>query len=217
MIDLDIKSFFDNIDHELLMLAVKKHTDCKWLQLYIKRWLKAPVQLPDGRLIERNKGRPQGGVISPLLANLFLHYAVDKWMEKEFPTVLFERYADDMICHCVSEKQAKFVLRAIRQRMVKCKLELHPDKTRVVYCKDDSRRGSYFHEKFDFPGFTFKPPPSLTKNGSKFVGFNPAVSNKAMKAMRKTIRSWNLKSHTNKAIEDPANMYNPIIRGWINY
>jgi len=141
VIDLDIKGFFDNINHELLMLAVKKHTDCKWVRLYIQRWLKAPVQLPDGHLIERDKGTPQGGVISPLLANLFLHYVFDKWMEKEFPSILFERYADDIICHCVSEDQAKFVLGAIRKRMAECKLELHPEKTRIVYCKEDRRRG----------------------------------------------------------------------------
>ena len=216
-IDLDIQGFFDNIDHDLLMLAVKKHTDCKWIQLYILRWLRAPVQLPDGCLIERGRGTPQGGVISPLLANLFLHYVFDKWMEREFPSVPFERYADDIICHCVSEDQAKFVLGAIRKRMAECELELHPDKTRIVYCRDDRRRGRYFHEKFDFLGYTFRPRPSFTKNGKQFVGFNPAVSNKAMKAMRKTIRSWNLKRRTNETIEDFAKMYNPIIRGWINY
>jgi len=149
-------------------------------------------------------------VISPLLANLFLHYVFDKWMEGKFPSVLFERYADDIICHCVSEDQAKFVLGAIHKRMTECKLELHPDKTRIVYCKDDRRKGRYVHEKFDFLGFTFRPRPSLTKSGEQFVGFNPAVSNKAMKAMRETIRSWNLTRRTNETIEDFAKMYNPI-------
>lgn len=217
VIDLDIKGFFDNIDHDLLMQAVKKHTDCKWVLLYIQRWLKVPVQLPDGSLVERDKGTPQGGVISPLLANLFLHYVFDKWMERKFPSIPFERYADDIICHCVSEQQAKFVLEAIRRRMVKCKLELHPEKTRIVYCKNDWRKGNYAHEKFDFLGFTFRPRPSIDKNGKRFVGFNPAVSNKAQKAMRQTIRSWNLNRRTTETIEDFARMYNPIIRGWINY
>ena len=218
VIDLDIKGFFDNIDHDLLMLAVKKHIGCKWVLLYIQRWLKAPVQLQDGSsLTERNRGTPQGGVISPLLANLFLHYVFDKWMERKFPTIPFERYADDIICHCVSEEQAKFVLGAIRNRMAECKLELHPEKTRVVYCKDDLRKGNYPHEKFDFLGFTFRPRLSMTKNGKPFVGFNPAVSSKAQKAMRQMIRGWNLNRRTNETIEDFALKYNPIIRGWINY
>jgi len=217
VIDLDIKGFFDNIDHDLLMQAVKKHTDCKWILLYIQRWLKVPVQLPDGSLVERDKGTPQGGVISPLLANLFLHYVFDKWMERKFPSIPFERYADDIICHCVSEQQAKFVLGAIRKRMAECKLELHPEKTRIVYCKNDWQKGNYPHEKFDFLGFTFRPRPSIDKNGKRFVGFNPAVSNKAQKAMRQTIRSWNLNRRTTETIEDFARMYNPIIRGWINY
>ena len=138
-------------------------------------------------------------------------------MEREFPMIPFERYADDIICHCVSEQQAMFVLGAIRKRMVECKLELHPEKTRIVYCKDDRRKGNYTHEKFDFLGFTFRPRPSMDKNGKRFVGFNPAVSNKALKAMRQTIRSWNLNRRTNETIEDFARMYNPIIRGWINY
>ena len=217
VIDLDIKGFFDNIDHDLLMLAVKRHTDCKWMLLYIQRWLEVSVQLPDGSLVERDKGTPQGGVISPLLANLFLHYVFDKWMERKFPSIPFERYADDIICHCVSEQQAKFVLEAIRKRMAECKLELHPEKTRIVYCKNDWRKGNYAHEKFDFLGFTFRPRPSIDKNGKRFVGFNPAVSNKAQKAMRQTIRSWNLNRRTTETIEDFARMYNPVIRGWINY
>lgn len=217
VIDLDVKGFFDNIDHDLLLLAVKRHTDCKWVLLYIQRWLKVPVQLPDGGLVGRDKGTPQGGVISPLLANLFLHYVFDKWMERKFPLIPFERYADDIICHCVREQQAQFVLAAISKRMVECKLEVHPEKTRIVYCKDDRRKGNYAHEKFDFLGFEFRPRPSMDKHGKRFVGFNPAVSNKAQKAMRQQIRSWNLNRRTNETIEDFARMYNPIIRGWINY
>jgi retron-type reverse transcriptase len=93
-LDLDIKGFFDSIDHDLLMRAVRKHTDCKWVRLYIERWLKAPVQLEDGSLIHREKGTQQGGVISPLLANLFLHYTFDKWMQRHYPQIPFERYAD---------------------------------------------------------------------------------------------------------------------------
>lgn len=217
VIDLDIKGFFENINHELLMRAVRKHTGCRWILLYVQRWLKTSVQLPDGSLVERDKGTPQGGVISPLLANLFLHYAFDKWMGREFPSVPFERYADDVICHCVSEKQAKFVLGAIHRRMAECRLELHPGKTRVVYCKDNRRKGSYPHEEFDFLGFTFRPRTSMNRKGERFVGFSPAVSNIALKAIRNTVRSWNLNQRTNETLEDFAWMYNPLIRGWINY
>jgi group II intron reverse transcriptase/maturase len=217
VIDLDIKGFFDEIDHELLLRMVRQHTDCKWVLLYIERWLKAPVQLPDGSLIGRDKGTPQGSVISPLLSNLFLHYVFDKWMQREFPSIPFERYADDVICHCISEKQAKYLLGAIRRRMTKFKLELHPDKTRIVYCKDDRRKSCYPNEKFDFLGFTFRPRMSMNKKGERFVGFNPAVSNKAVKAIRQTICSWNLTRRTRESLEDFARMYNPIIRGWINY
>jgi RNA-directed DNA polymerase len=217
VIDLDIKSFFDQIDHELLLAMVRRHTDCKWALLYIERWLRAPAQMPDGSLVGRDKGTPQGSVISPLLANLFLHYVFDKWMQTEFPTVPFERYADDVICHCVSEKQAKFILGEIRKRVAGFKLELHPDKTRIVYCKDDRRKGRYPNEKFDFLGFTFRPRRSMNKKGERFVGFNPAVSNKAVKAIRETVRSWNLTRRTRETLEDFARMYNPVIRGWINY
>ncbi len=196
---------------------VRRHTDCKWVLLYVERWLKAPAQMPDGTLIERDKGTSQGSVISPLLANLFLHHVFDKWMQTEFPTVAFERYADDVICHCVSEKQAKFILGAIRRRMAEFKLQLHPEKTQIVYCKDERRQGSYPKEKFDFLGYTFRPRLSMNKWGKRFVGFNPAVSNKALKAIRQTIRSWNLTRRTRETLEDFARMYNPIIRGWINY
>ena len=217
VLDLDIRSFFDTIDHELLMRAVRKHTDCKWVLLYIERWLKASVQLPDGTLEDLRKGTPQGGVISPLLANLFLHYALDKWMERHFPELPFERYADDVICHCVSEKQAKYLLDTIRRRLAECRLELNTQKTRIVYCKDSYRKDSYVNESFDFLGFTFRPRLSKSSNGKYFVNFSPAVSNKATKAIRQEIRSWNLHRRTDKSLEDFARMFNPIIRGWINY
>jgi len=142
-LDLDIKSFFDTIDHELLMRAVRKHTDCKWVLLYIERWLKAPVQLVDGALADRKMGTPQGGVISPLLSNLFLHYAFDKWMGRQFPEIPFERYADDVICHCRSERQAKDLLDAIKSRLAECRLKLNLHKTRIIYCKDSYRKGRY--------------------------------------------------------------------------
>jgi len=190
--DLDIKGFFDSIDHELMMRAVRKHTEEKWVLLYIERWLTAPVMVEDGRCEERGKGTPQGGVISPLLANLFLHYAFDMWMKGNQPDIPFERYADDVICHCKSEAQAKWLLSLVEKRLAFCRLELNREKTNIVYCMDDNRRGDYPICKFDFLGFTFRPRRAKNKQGKYFVSFLPAVSNKAAKAMRQYIRRWRL-------------------------
>lgn len=217
VLDLDIKGFFDNLHHKLVMRAVRKHTDCKWIVLSIERWLKAPVQRKDGMLVSRNKGTPQGGVISPLLANLFLHYAFDQWMRRNYPYIPFERYADDMIAHCKSEKQAQWLKAVIEKRLSQCKLGLHPEKTKIVYCKDDDRGGSYPNEKFDFLGFTFRPRRSKNRWGKYFINFSPATSNKAAKEMRRQMRRWRLQLRSDKCLEDLSRMFNPIIRGWINY
>ena len=217
VIDLDIKGFFDNLDQELLMRAVRKHTDNKWLLLYIKRWLKAPVQIADGTLVSRQKGFPQGAVISPLLANLFLHYAFDEWMRRNFKHIPFERYADDIVVHCISVEQAGMVKGIIEKRLQQCRLGLHPEKTKIVYCKDSGRQGSYPNEKFDFLGYGFRPRLSNSRYGGYFVSFLPAISDEAVKSMRRTIRSWRIHRMTDKSIEDLANIFNPVIRGWINY
>jgi RNA-directed DNA polymerase len=217
LIDLDIKGFFDNLEHSLIMRAVKKHTNSEWMLLYIERWLKAPVQLEDGTLVERDRGTPQGSVISPLLANLFMHHAFDKWMQENHPYAPFERYADDVVAHCKSEQQAKYVLTAIAKRLAQCKLELHPEKTRIVYCKDGKRKGSYKHERFDFLGFTFRPRLSKDKKGRYFVNFSPAISDKAGKTISGTIRSWRLHLRSDRTLEELAAMVNPRVQGWINY
>lgn len=217
IIDLDIRGFFDNIDHELLMRAGRKHTDCKWMLLYIERWLKASAQLEDGTIVPRYKGTPQGGVISPLLANLFLHYAFDEWMRKNYPQSPFERYADDAVVHCRTELEAKQLKETIAARLAQCKLELHAEKTKIVYCKDDKRRGKYPNEKFDFLGFTFRPRGSKNRRGEIFVSFSPAVSDKAAKSIRGTMRRWQVHLRSDKKLEDLAQKYNPVIRGWINY
>jgi RNA-directed DNA polymerase len=217
VLDLDIKGFFDTIDHELLMRAVRKHTDNKWLLLYIERWLKAPVQAEDGTLDSRGKGSPQGSVISPLLANLFLHYAFDEWRRRNYDSIPFERYADDILVHCKSEKQARWIKNVIEKRLNQCGLELHPEKTKIVYCKDSFRKGNYPNEKFDFLGYTFRPRKSKDRHGKFFVGFLPAVSDEAAKAMRRTISGWRMHRMTDKSIEDLARIFNPVIRGWINY
>jgi RNA-directed DNA polymerase len=217
VLDLDIKGFFDNINHELMMRAVCKHTKCKWLLLYISRWLKSPIQLKDGSLVIREKGSPQGSVISPLLANLFLHYAFDEWMKRKYGAIPFERYADDIIVHCRSEKQADFIKAMIEKRLLQCKLELHPKKTKLVYCKDGQRRGHYPEQKFDFLGYTFRPRLAKSRFNRYFVNFSPALSDKAGKAIREVIRGWKIHLMSDKSIMDLSRIFNPIIRGWINY
>ncbi|MFH1629931.1 MAG: group II intron reverse transcriptase/maturase [Pseudomonadota bacterium] len=217
VLDLDIKGFFDSIDHGLMMRAVKKHIDCKWVLLYIERWLRAPVQLEDGSLAHRDKGTPQGGVMSPLLANLFLHYAFDTWMQRQYPQIPFERYADDGICHCRSKAEAEGLREAIERRFAECRLDLHLQKTRVVYCKDDDRRGDYPEQKFDFLGYTFRPRRAKDRWGRLFVGFNPAISNKATKSICDTMRQWKLHRRSDKSLDELAQMINPVLRGWINY
>lgn len=217
VVDLDIKGFFDTIDHALLLKALRHHEKERWVLLYIERWLRAPVQHPNGEREMRNKGTPQGGVISPLLANLFLHYAFDKWMEREHPGVLFERYADDIVCHCKSERQAKDVLSNIKRRMASCGLSLHPQKTKIVYCKDGQRPKTYEHTQFDFLGYTFRARAARSGQGHVFTGFNPGVSRRALKAMSREVKRWQLHRKMGHSLHELAKLINPIVRGWLNY
>jgi RNA-directed DNA polymerase len=217
VLDLDIRGFFDNLDHKLTMRAVRKHTDSKWILLYIERWLKAPAQMKDGTCVSRHKGTPQGGVVSPLLANLFLHYAFDEWMKRNNPDIPFERYADDIIVHCVSERQARWFSAKIGGRLMECGLELHPQKTKIVYCKDDNRRGSYQNESFDFLGYTFRPRMAKGRLGRYFVAFIPAISNKATKEISGVMRGWRIHRGNEKSLEELSQFCNPSLRGWINY
>ena len=217
VLDLDIKSYFDTISHELLLRAVRKHTDCPWVLLYIERWLKAPVQLEDGTLEPRERGTPQGSVISPLLSNLFLHYTFDRWMARNHPNIPFERFADDALCHCANEAQAETLKDALEKRFAECGLQLHPEKTKIVYCKDDDRRGNSKNDSFDFLGYSFRARRSKNRFGKFFVNFSPGVSNAATKAIREEIRRWQLRCRIDKWIDDLARMFNPVIRGWITY
>ncbi len=217
VVDLDIKGFFDNLNHELVMRAVRKHTDCKWILLYIERWLKAPAQLEDGNLVIRDKGTPQGGVISPLLANLFLHYAFDEWMRRTCPRIPFERYADDIIAHCVSHEQAEWLKTKIEERLSQCGLELHPQKTRIIHCTDGRRKGNHQNEKFDFLGYTFRPREAKSRDGRYFVSFSPAVSDKSSKEICRVMRTWHINRCNGMSLGEIARFCNPILRGWINY
>lgn len=218
VIDLDIKSFFDSLDHGLVMRSVRRFTSCKWVLLYVERWLKADVQLQNGTRVHRNQGTPQGGVISPLLANIFLHLVFDKWMLEETPCIHFERYADDIVVHCRSLKQAEWIKKRIIERFALCKLQLHPDKTKIVYCKDSRRTDVEPCKSFDFLGYTFRPRSARNHQREFFVSFSPAVSRKAATSMRQTVRrQWRLKERTHLSLNDLARWLNPVIRGWIGY
>jgi RNA-directed DNA polymerase len=216
-LDLDLKSFFDSLDHSLVLKAVAHHTDLRWILLYVERWLKAPLQLEDGTLRQRDRGSPQGSAISPVLANIFLHYALDLWLGREFPAVPFERYADDAILHCKTKAQAHVLRDALIERLAQVGLELNLDKTRIVYCKDSDRTGSHEHEQFDFLGYTFRPRLARSKAGKKFVSFLPAVSDDASKRMRRTIKRWRLHLRSGSTLADLAQEINSTVRGWINY
>lgn len=218
VLEFDIEGLFDNIDHALLLRALEKHTKCRWVRLYIGRWLTAPLQVADGTLVERTKGTPQGGVISPVLANLFLHYAFDLWMTRAFPGVPWCRYADDGLVHCQTEQEARAIMAALNARLAECGLRMHPDKTQIVYCKDGSRKGNYPKVKFDFLGYTFRPRVVKNrKRNSLFVSFTPAVSAKALKAMRQTTRRLNYRNRTDLSLRDISRLFNPVLRGWIAY
>lgn len=222
VLDIDIKGFFDNIPHDLLMKAVRKHTQCRWVLLYIERWLVAPLQKADGTLAVRTKGTPQGAVISPLLANLYLHYCFDEWMRRHSYGCKFERYADDIIVHCRSAKQAIAVKLALRQRLRECGLEMHPEKTKLVYCKDSNRTEEVdrrdFAVSFDFLGYTFKPRQAQNKSRKEtFTCFLPAISRKSKVSMNEKMQQWRILLTPQVTLKDIADYINPVLRGWIHY
>lgn len=217
VLEFDVKGLFDNIRHDYLLKLVNKHTDGKWIMLYIERWLKTPFKMVDGTIEERTAGTPQGGVISPVLANIFMHYAFDDFMSKEFNNIPWCRYADDGVCHCVSLKQAKYLKKKLQERFAKCGIEMNLEKTRIVYCKELERNDNYENTTFDFLGYTFRQRMVRTSKGKVFTGYAPAISSKAQKSIRKEIRSWNLQKQTSLSIIEIANKYNSKIQGWINY
>lgn len=217
VLEFDIKGAFDNIDHELMLKAVRHHTTCRWTRLYIKRWLKAPLAKGDGRVEMRDKGTPQGGVISPLLFNLYLHYGFDSWMKRNYPQVPFVRYADDGLLHCRSEREAVYLEKVIGERLRSCGLELHPDKTKIVYCRDANRKGRYPNIQFEFLGYAFRGRLARSKRGRCFNSFSPAISRASAIRVRQQMRSWTLSRWTNADLEDIAKKVNASLRGWWNY
>jgi RNA-directed DNA polymerase len=222
VIDLDIRKFFDSVPWDLVVKAVQANVthEQRWIVLYVKRWLAAPIAMPDGQVAERDRGTPQGSAVSPVLANLFMHYAFDKWLEREFPVVDFERYADDAVVHCATEQQARKVLAALEERMAEVGLQLHPDKTRIVYCKDRNRRRSDCeHTSFTFLGYTFRArqAPARQGGGAMFSAFLPAVSKDALKRMSEEVRSWRIHLRSGTELGDIASWINPIVRGWMTY
>lgn len=217
VIDLDIQKFFDSVRWDLIVKAVEAHTDAVWVTLYVQRWLRAPLALPDGTLQKRDRGTPQGSAVSPVLANLFMHYAFDVWLTRTYPGIQFERYADDAVVHCVSRRQAHEVLTALGNRMEEVGLRLHPDKTRIVYCKDGTRRGSHEHTSFTFLGYTFQARGARSRNGRNFTNFLPAISKEALKKISKEVRSWRLHMQVRLTIHELARRINPVVRGWMHY
>jgi RNA-directed DNA polymerase len=218
VLEFDIKGLFDNIDHELLLRAIRRHVTCKWALLYIERWLRAPMVQEDGTIVERNRGTPQGGVVSPILANIFLHYTFDFWMTRTHPDLPWCRYADDGLVHCRNEREAQALKAELQVRLTECRLELHPTKTKIVYCKDGKRKGKYPNVKFDFLGYCFRPRlVKRFRDNTLFCGFNPAVSPSAMKAMRSAVRELNIRHQTQLSLEEIARRLNPLLRGWIEY
>lgn len=217
VIDLDVRKFFDTVPWDRILAAVEANTALPWVVLYVKRWLAAPMRMPDGTLAARDRGTPQGSAVSPVLANLFMHYAFDLWLVREFPGCPFERYADDAVVHCRTKAQAELVLDRLRKRMEQVGVGLHPEKTRIVYCKDGKRRGSHEHTEFTFLGFTFRARGLRARNGNVFTGFAPAVSKDAIKKMSAQVKSWRLHTRTGHKIGEIARAVNPVIRGWMQY
>lgn len=221
VVDLDVSKFFDSVEWDLVVKAVAAHVGKaeRWIILYVTRWLAAPLQHRDGTLEQRERGTPQGSAVSPVLANLFLHYAFDTWMAREFPSVPFERYADDAVVHCVSERQARHVRAAIENRMAEVGLQLHPAKTRIVYCQDANRTRppEGMATAFTFLGYTFRARGARDRAGNVFTAFLPAISKDALKRLSKVVRGWRLHRRTDLDLHQIAAWINPVIRGWMNY
>ena len=216
VVEFDIVGLFDNISHDLVLKALRHHCDIDWILLYVQRWLEAPISV-NGNEIERNQGTPQGGVVSPVLANLFLHYAFDAWMRRENPNIPFCRYADDGLAHCNSREEAESLLQSIADRFEACGLKIHPKKSKIIYCKDSNRGEEYDNICFDFLGYRFQPRRCATASVKPHPNFLPAVSGGSRKSMHRVIRKWHIQLKSDKTLDDLSRMFNPILRGWFQY
>lgn len=217
VVEFDVKGLFDNIRHDLLLKALRKHCKNQWVLLYVQRWLCAPLEMRDGTKIKRESGTPQGGVVSPLLANLFLHYTFDVWARRELPGIPFCRYADDGLLHCKSQRQAEFVMKKLTDRLQECGLEIHAEKSGIIYCRDNNRRLKHESVSFEFLGYTFRPRRCVNKQGELHPNFLPAISNTSKKAINREVRSWHVQLKNDKSLFDLSKMFNPVLRGWFNY
>jgi RNA-directed DNA polymerase len=218
VVDLDVRAFFDTVPWEELLAAVAYHTDQRWVRMYVERCLKAPLKRADGTLEERTMGLHQGGPVSPLLANIFLHWGLDAWLAREFPSVVFERFADDVVLHCVSLEEARAVLDAVVARLVEIGLEAHPDKTQIVYCKDSNRKGDHDNTSFTFLSYTFRPREAWNKTRRvAFTGFNPGAATYRVAEFSREMHDLRLHRRTNQSLEQLAAETNPKVAGWLEY
>jgi RNA-directed DNA polymerase len=220
VLDMDISKFFDEIDHELMLKAVEAMFTENWVKVYVQRWLEMKIVKADGAQLQRGKkGTPQGGVISPLLANLFLHFTLDKWLEINYPNVSFVRYADDVIVHCHNEAEAQQLRKAIAERLQQVGLQLNEQKTKIVYCKDYRRTERQDKVQFDFLGFSYQPRPTPSKfdSSSVITAFVPEISKDNQKKIRDEIRKAVKWDNTIQTIQQIAEKLNSKLRGWINY
>ena len=217
VVEFDIKAAFDQIEHVLLMKAVRSHIKEGWILLYIERWLQAPFETAAGIQMPRDRGTPQGGVVSPILMNLFMHYAFDAWMKRTYSACPFARYADDAVVHCSSKQQAEHVMRSIAGRLAECGLTMHPDKSKIVYCMDSNRKEPFPNVQFTFLGFTFRPRKAMSQQRRVFTSFLPGVSADAKKRIRKMVRGWRIPRQTPATLAELAEQYNLVIRGWWSY
>ena len=216
VLEVDISAFFDTVRHDLVIKALEHHQMPPWVILYCRRWLEAPMwREGEEELQARNVGTPQGGVISPLLANLFLHYAFDQWMDRHHRFTPFERYADDIVCHCTTMREAMALRKSLKSRLAEVGLAINESKSHVVYIGTYQRTN--VNTCFTFLGYDFQVRTLKSAKGELFRKCMPGASKKAMKRITRTIRSWRIHRSTTDDVKTFARRHNATLRGWIAY